>query len=278
MDESNTLARFCVTVSGADGTDGSCPPAGTLVFVHGFGTSQAAWHDVASAFSDRYRIVTYDQAGAGGSAPEAFSQYRHLSLNAYAADLAGVCDALQLRDPIAVGHSVGGMVALLASVARPELFSRLVLICASPRYLDDAGYHGGFTDAALQDLYGRMLGSYPDWAESFASHAMTYPDRPGLARHFADSLKSIPPERALSVLCAILQSDHRADLPKVDCPVLLLQSRDDMAVPPEVAHYMHRNIRGSRLRFIDATGHLPHVSEPGQIIGAMREFLAEPAC
>jgi sigma-B regulation protein RsbQ len=56
-----------------------------------------------------------------------------------------------------------------------------------------------------------------------------------------------------------------------------VQSRDDAAVPREVAEFLHRQIPRSRLQVIDASGHLPHVSAPQTVIAAIRGFLAEAA-
>ncbi|MCK7494961.1 MAG: alpha/beta hydrolase [Comamonadaceae bacterium] len=97
----------------------------------------------------------FDNAGTGSSEPAAFQQHRYLTLDGYAADLNALLDALQLRDVVFVGHSLGAMSGLLAAIARPEQFARLVAVGASPRYLDDPtdGYHGGFSEDDLNALY-----------------------------------------------------------------------------------------------------------------------------
>jgi sigma-B regulation protein RsbQ len=106
---------------------------------------------------------------------------------------------------------------------------------------------------------------------------MANDDRPHLARDFAADLKSIPADRALTVLCSIFQSDHREDVARLVQPTLLVQSRDDAAVPLEVAEFLHRTIPRSRLQVIDAAGHLPHVSAPHAVIASNRGFLADEA-
>lgn len=270
MNKPDPLQRNHVTVTG------KLDASRSIVFVHGFGNDQTAWTQVAASFLPDYRIILLDNTGAGQSDPAAFVQSQYLNLRAYSADLVEVCQALHLQDAILVGHSVGAMIGALAAIAQPALFSKLVLIGMSPRYRDDAGYHGGFTDNALDALYRAVATNYADWADQFAPLAMGNPDQPRLARHFAETLKSIPAERALTVLCAIFQSDHRADLPKLDRPTLLVQSQDDPAVPMEVAQYLHQHIRGSRLCVIRATGHLPHVSAPDAVVAAMRDFIAGP--
>lgn len=267
MIATDPIRKHGVTISG------NPQAARTLLFVNGFGTVQAAWDAVARPYLDDYRIIRFDNAGSGRAATASFAQHRYLSLQAYADDLVAICRALELKDAIVVGHSVGAMIAVLASLAAPECFSRLVLIGASPRYLDEPGYHGGFSEADLNSMYREITLHYADWADAFAPLAMANPERPNLASHFAETLKTIPAEHALTVLCAIFQSDHRTDVARVDKPVLLIQSRQDVAVPLEVAEYLQRSIPGSRLAVIEATGHLPHVSAPAAVVAAIDSFL-----
>lgn len=270
MNSVDPLARNNVTIAG--NLEAGC----TMVFVHGFGTDQTAWKDVAASFAADFRIVLLDNVGAGKSDPAAFVQHHYLNLHAYAADLLEVCAALKLDSAILVGHSLGAMACLLAATKSPSRFSRLVLIGASPRYRNQEGYQGGFAKSDLDQIYHAVSERYQEWAESFAPIAMGNPDRPNLAQYFAETLKAIPSDRTLTVLCSIFQSDHRADLPKLTLPTLLIQSREDVAVPLAVAEYLNQHIKGSRLSVIDAVGHLPHVSAPAEVVAAMREFLGEP--
>ena len=270
MNALDPLKRNCVTVCG------NLNAAKAIVFVPGFGTDQKAWKDVSAAFLDDFRVVLLDNAGAGQSIPEAFVQEHYLNLHQYAFDLLEICAVLKLRDAVVVGHSVGAMISVLAAIKEPSFFARLVLIGASPRYLDDGDYRGGFTQKDLNELYRAIARHYPDWADSFAPRVMANADRPSLASNFAATIKSIPAERTLTVLCSIFQSDHRADLEKLDKPTLLIHANEDLAVPQEVAQYLQRAIKGSRLSVINATGHLPHISAPSEVIAAMYDFVRGP--
>lgn len=263
----NAITKNHVTVAGNTNS------GRTMLFAHGFGTDQTAWADVAKTFLPGYRVIRYDNVGAGKSDPEAFSPNRYDNLHAYADDLVAICEALAVRDAVLVGHSVSGIISVLAAIKEPRFFSRLVLLGASPRYRNDTHYHGGFEQADLDALYGTMQTNYHAWVSGFAPIAMANPERPQLANYFADSLRSIRPDIALAVMRAIMQSDHRADLARLDKPTLLIQSRMDMAVPLEVAQYLQRQIRGSQLAVVNASGHFPHISAPEVVIEAIQAFL-----
>lgn len=245
----------------------------TLVFVHGFGTDQRVWQPVAQAFESSHRLVFFNNAGCGAGAGLGEQRHRYLNLRAYADDLVAIGTALGLKGATLIGHSAGAMICALAAIQQPALADRLVLIGASPRFLDAPGYVGGFSEADLNALYRAVTLDYAQWADAFAPMMMSNQDRPALALRLADSIKSIPPEDALTTLCAIFQSDHRADLPQLHQPTLLIQAREDAAVPLSVAEYMRDQIPDARLALVGATGHLPHVSAPQQVVEAITAFL-----
>lgn len=245
----------------------------TLLLVHGFGTDQTAWHDLLPLLDPRLRVITYDQAGCGQCDPAVFVQHQYLNLHGFAKDLAALARGLNLRDALLVGHSFGAMVGVLAALQAPECFSRLALIGASPRYLDDGDYHGGFRAEDIEQVYRVAMANYSGWADTFAPMAMGAANGPDLAERFARSLKTIPAERALTLLCAILQSDHRQALPQLKLPVQLLQTQRDSFVPLAVAQYMARTLPQAELHLLDAEGHLLHLTAPVQVAQALHPFL-----
>lgn len=245
----------------------------TMIFAHGFGTDQTAWKIVSSEFQNDYKIILYDNVGGGNSDPAAFSPLKYNQLEAYANDLLDICESLQVKNAIMVGHSVSGMISLLAAINQPQYFSKLILIGASACYLNDGDYIGGFEQSALDHLYQTMNTNYQAWVSGFAPIAMGNADNPQLAEHFVRSLNAIRPDVALSVSRVIFQSDYRDILHKLGKPTLLIQAKDDIAVPLQAAEFLHRQITGSHLTLINATGHFPHISAPNEVIAAMKEFL-----
>jgi sigma-B regulation protein RsbQ len=236
-----------------------------LLFTHGFGTDQTAWHNQIDEFSDRYTIVLFDHVGAGPNGEKFYNPRRYNSLFSFANDLLEICGALRLKEVTVIGHSAGAMVALLACTLAPEYFSKLVMIGASPRYLDDVKYTGGFTQEVLDAQYAMVQENYGAWVGGFAPAAMGNPGRPDLTQGFAASLLALRPDIALSTLKVIFQSDHRADLAKMLLPTWVLQSTKDIAVPLAVGRYLQTNLLDSRYIELEAEGHFPHLSAPSAV-------------
>ncbi|HYG14644.1 MAG TPA: alpha/beta hydrolase, partial [Bacteroidia bacterium] len=115
-----------------------------ILFAHGFGCDQNMWRYVTPAFEEKYKIVVFDYVGSGKSDISAYDSSRYSNLYGYAEDVLDICKELNLKDVIFVGHSVSSMIGLLAAVKEPSLFSNVVFVGPSPRYINDTGYLGGF--------------------------------------------------------------------------------------------------------------------------------------
>ncbi|MDC0707509.1 alpha/beta hydrolase [Stigmatella sp. ncwal1] len=258
-------ARNNVRVLGSLG-----PP---LIFAHGFGSEQRAWRHQVAAFRDKYQIILLDHVGSGRSDFNAYSADRYSHIRRYAEDLLEICEELDVMDGILVGHSVSGMAGMLAAIAEPKRFRQLVFVKASPRYLNDGDYVGGFEQPQLDALYAAMSANFYSWAMGFAPLAMNTPDMPELSNEFARTMSSMRPDIALSTARVIFESDCRAALPLLKTPTLILQSGQDIAVADEVGVYMAQRIPNAQLTRIDARGHLPHLSSPGVVNQAIKDFL-----
>ncbi len=251
-------------------------PAGApaMVFAHGFGCDQGMWRFVAPHFRDRYRTVLFDHIGAGGSDHTAYDPVRHASLQGYADDVLALLVELDLGPVVFVGHSVSATIGLLAAAARPDLFSRLVLVGPSPRYIDEGDYRGGFSQQDIDELLATMDDNYLGWAQHLAPVIMGVPERPELGAELTNSFCRTDPVIARRFARATFLSDNRADLGRVTTPSLVLQSREDVIAPPEVGAYVHAHLSTSRLVVLDTTGHCPNLSAPDQVVAAIDDYLA----
>jgi sigma-B regulation protein RsbQ len=246
-----------------------------IIFAHGFGCDQSMWRYVWPAFTDDHRVVLFDHVGAGASNSSAFDRRRYASLEGYAEDVAEICGELALEDVVFVGHSVSAMIGVIAAVAEPERFARLVLIGPSPRYIDDDGYVGGFTRKDIDGLLESMDSNYVGWSTAMAPVIMGNPDRPELGGELTQSFCRADPEIARHFARVTFLSDNRADLPRVRTPSLILQCSEDAIAPEVVGDYVHRALPNSRLELLEATGHCPNLSAPAETVAAIRAFLTE---
>ncbi len=244
-----------------------------LVFMHGFGCDQHVWRHITPAFENDHRIVLFDHVGSGKSDLSQYDERKYSSLQGYADDLIALVRELGLSRPVVVGHSVSAMIAILAAVREPELFSKLVLIGPSPYYLNDGDYPGGFERKDIDDLLAAMDSNFFGWSSMIAPVIMGNADRPELAGELSENFCRTDPDISRKFARVTFLSDAREDLPKLTVPSLIVQCSTDALVPPAVGEYMHRQMPGSTLAVLSATGHCPHMSEPRELIDSIRHWL-----
>jgi sigma-B regulation protein RsbQ len=251
--------------------DGSQP----LLFAHGFGCDQNMWRFITPAFEKQFRIVLFDYVGAGKSDLSAYNPEKYSDLNGYAQDVIDICDYLSLKDVIFVGHSVSGMIGLLAAIKRPEYFSKLIMVGPSACYLNEAGYRGGFERKDIDELLDTMDRNYIGWANFLAPAIMKNEEKQELAQELTESFCSTDPKIAREFARATFFSDNREDLVKAKIPTLIMQCSDDLIAPAEVGDYLHSHLKNSTLAVLKATGHCPHMSAPAETIEVISNYLSK---
>ena len=245
----------------------------TLVFAHGFGCDQNMWRYVEPAFRERYRTILFDHVGAGQSDLTAYDPAKYATIAGYAEDVVQIGQELGLNDAVFVGHSVSSMVGALASIEAPDMFGDLIMVCPSPRFIDDGDYVGGFAANEIEELLTSLADNHMGWSAAMAPAIMGNADRPELAEELTNSFCRTDPEIAKQFARATFTADNRADLLKVKARTLILQASDDIIASEQVGEFVHKSISGSRIVYLKASGHCPNLSAPQEVISAIEDFV-----
>lgn len=262
----SVLIRNNVVAAG-DGT--------AMIFGHGFGGDQRMWRFIHPAFDNFYRTILFDYVGSGGSDFAAYDSERYSSLEGYATDLLEICEALDIRDAVYVGHSFGSMVGIAAAIREPTYFSQLILLAPNACFINDPpDYIGGLELEDVVDLLSLMERNMTEWANFLAPVAMGNADRPELSEELAATFCANDPTILRRFAKVAFLSDNRSLLPSCPTPSLVLQCRDDSIAPPSVGEFICREIPRCQLRQMQATGHCPHLSHPVETIRLIKEYLA----
>ncbi|CAI5971245.1 unnamed protein product [Closterium sp. NIES-64] len=265
----------------------------TLLLSHGFGTNQKIWDGMLSHLDlqHSFRVVLWDLMGAFSTPAESYDFQRYGSLCSHADDLLEVLEELREQgklgdgggaedddDVVCVGHSVSGMVSLLASLERPSAFRRLLLLGSSPRYLNDppTGYIGGFNPPDLDQIFLAVRENYIAWVSGFAPLMVGRDISSREVREFSETMLQVRPDIALSTLRTAFQSDFRHLLGRVSCPVTVLSTGADAAVPVQVSEYLREAIPGACMEVLPTQGHLPHLTHPAVVAHAIQRHASVP--
>jgi sigma-B regulation protein RsbQ len=170
---------------------------------------------------------------------------------------------------------VSGIIGVLASIRRPELFSKLILVAPSPSYINDGDYRGGFSREDINGLLDMLDSNYLGWASTMAPVIMSNTDRPELSTELENSFCRTDPAIAKDFARVTFLSDHRTDLMATPVPALVIQVKSDAIAPVTVGDYMVSKMPRSELALIDTVGHCPHLSAPSVTIDAIQRFVAQ---
>lgn len=245
-----------------------------LLFIHGYGCDQNMWRFITPAFKENYKIVLIDLVGCGNSDEKAYNFTKYDTLKGYVDDVIEVCEELNLNKVTLIGHSISANIAILASIENKEMFEKLVMVCPSPRFINDDEYNGGFNRSDIDELIGNVEANYLGWSKAIAPVIVGNLDQPELAEELEESFCNNNPEIATHFAKVTFLCDNRKDLKKVSTPTLVIQSKEDNLAAVEVGEYVHANIANSELTILDTNGHCPHLSNPNETIEVIKKFVA----
>lgn len=180
-----------------------------------------------------FPAVLFDYVGSGRSDLSAWTQERYSSLEGYARDVVEICEALDLRDVVFVGHSVSAMVGVHAAAAAPQRIASLVMIGPSPCYVDEDGYRGGFSAEDVDEPLESLEANYLGWSAAMAPVIMGNPDRPEPGAEPTNSFYATDPDIARVFARTTFLSDSRQDLKTVAVPTSVLECAQDVIAPSE---------------------------------------------
>lgn len=246
---------------------GSGEPA--LLFVHGLSDSGHYWRPILNRMPAGHELVLYDSRGHGRSEqPDSGYTYDQL-----ADDLAAVIGALELTQPIVIGHSMGAATAALMAARYPTL-ARAVVLEDPPAGRDPS-----------PDVLQKIC---DDWRADLADTkalgrdeklAKVHANRPGWTdADYAEWLddKTLVALQALDIIRT--PGTPWFDLiEKVECPILLVTGDPALGalVTPEFAEGLAKRWQNGRVAHISGVGHSIRRGEPARYAAAVNNFIAE---
>lgn len=235
----------------------------SLIMAHGFGCSQQMWKYLTPYLEDDFRIILFDYVGSGNSQLSAYSTSRYSDLEGYAQDILEICDLLELEDAYYIGHSVSGIIGLIAANQEPGFLSKVAMVCPSPCFLNDPPeYYGGFDKEDLEDLIDLMDKNYLGWANYLAPLAVHDSSHAEIEKELSESFCNTDQTVARTFARATFFLDYRHLLPLIKQPALIIQTTDDPLAPVEIGRYMDDSMPNSRLEILNISGHVAHMTHP----------------
>jgi len=244
-----------------------------LVLLHGWAMHSGLWGGLSQHLGGRYRVHAADLPGHGHSAP--LTPYSlDAVVDAIAARFAGESEALTV-----IGWSLGGAVALRWATVAPGRIDRLVLVAATPSFVERDDWPHAMAAETLTRFGDELSVSYRLTLQRFLSlqiggSADARATLAKLRRHlFA---RGDPAPSLLADALALLAStDLRGEVARIEAPALVVAGERDTLVPPEAGAWLARTLPHARLAMIAGAGHVPFLSHPAAFAAALDGFLDE---
>ena len=239
----------------------------TILLIHGLGGSTDSWENNIGPLSRRLRVVAFDLPGFGLSDKPRINY----SIKFYYGFVARFIESLKLAPLAVCGSSLGGHVAAELALHRPDLVSRLVLVCppgALPR---------SFKGSPALWRYSKVLQAK---SVKQTKEALSAVDNKPVDDAYAKSAfekMSMPGARDafLSALAGSAKAPRlNSRLDKIKMPTLVLWGKDDIMIPVQYAQPFI-DMKKSRVVLLEKCGHRVHRDRPEMFNSLVSGFALE---
>jgi pimeloyl-ACP methyl ester carboxylesterase len=234
----------------------------TLIFVHGWSCDRTSWSSQVDAFASDYRVVALDLAGHGASGRSRTTW----SIANFANDVVAVIDALDVRNVILVGHSLGGPVALEAALLRPD---RVTAVVGVDTFLDR------WTSPLFAEAIEGMRRDFPAGVRAFVRQSLFLPSSsPALVASISEKMAAAPAAVALPTIQELPRwgrDRQDAAVAALKAPIGLIMGRN---APAPSGFQRARGVAPLIVESVPDVGHFVMVEAPEVFNARLRILLS----
>jgi pimeloyl-ACP methyl ester carboxylesterase len=236
-----------------------------VILSHGFLMDHSMFDAQVAALKDKYRVITWDERGFGGTA--AVGEFTYWDS---ANDVLALMDHLGIDKAIIGGMSQGGFLSLRVALTAPERVRALILLdtqagTEAPESVEPYnGLHAAWVEhgaVAVQDIIAGIILGPGEWSEWFAQWGAMKPDQ------FTKAFN-----------CLMHRDDITSRLPEISCPALIVHGTADVAIGMEKAEVLRDSLAGpTTLVAIEGGPHAANMTHVEPVNAAILQFLGSLA-
>lgn len=239
-----------------------------VLLIGGLGADMFLWFRQIPELSKHFQVIAFDTRGAGESSkPE-----EPYSIEMFAADTAGLLQALGVPRAHVVGASLGGLIALEFLLSCPEMVNRVVLTATAPKsptpQLKDiipmllTMRRSGDPAKDIRKSFelfttSQWYNTHADIVEQYVNWRVAHPQPPAAYKRQQAAVKSYNCE---------------ARVVQIKAPTLIIHGTKDRIVPVKNGQWLSEHIPGAKLALLEA-GHACNIEQDAQFNQLVTEFL-----
>ena len=242
------------------------PDGAPIVFANSLGTDFRLWDQIVPYLPAGLKILRFDKRGHGlSSCPVGDYQMDDLIQ-----DTVRLLEALEFRECLFVGLSIGGIIAQGLAASHPHLLRAMVISNTAARI--------GTPEMWQQRIDAIRTGGIEVLADNVMERWFSQAFRQHRALEVAawrNMLTRTPLEGYIGCSAAIAATDVSESSAGLSLPTLAIAGSEDGSTPPDVVRATAELITGSRFEQIDNAGHLPCVEQPAEYARLLNDFIRE---
>ncbi len=240
--------------------------APVVMLSHSLATDARMWGGQIDALRDRYRVLTYDTRGHGGSsAPQG-----PYTLEMLAQDAVGVMDRLGIDNVHWMGISMGGMIGQALALQFPRKVRSLVLCDTMAEFPEAATdmWRERLETARTQGMRALIPSTIERWfSPSFILR------RPKIVETIREQIRTTPVPGYVGCSQAIMGLDLLTQLRTVQVPTLIIVGEQDAGTPVSASEAIHEVMPNSELVVLENAQHLSNIEQNEAFNRAALSFL-----
>lgn len=226
----------------------------TLVFIHGAGCTEAAFHYQRKAFADALFLRLPGRGTAGDTS----------SIAAFADAVEQRLEAEQVENAILVGSSMGGAIALELAAQRSPALAGCVLIGSGAKM------------RVAPAMFENFANDFPRAVDTLLPFFFHTANQPHIAM-MREQLHEVGQAQTIADFRACDAFDRTVSLETINLPIFALTGSQDRLMPPKYALMLAERIPGAKAQILPDIGHLAMIEAPDQINRALQAFAQDIA-
>lgn len=241
-----------------------------VILIHGLAGDLTAWRPHIDVLRDRYRVIAFDNRGAGGST----QREEAVTTGLMARDTIGLLRAVEIDRAHIVGRSMGGAIAQHIALEAPQVVQSLAM-CASFAKLDPMGFRVLTNMREVLEWRGTWEAHARHSVANFVSPAF-YNAHPEVVENIVSLIASESrlPACYVAQNHACLQHDTLEDLHRIRCPTLIIGGAKDPICSLTATEWMSERIPDSRTVIFEESSHFFLIEESEKFLRTLQEWLS----
>jgi len=229
-------------------------PDAVILLIHGTGMSARTWTRQLHGLPPQLRVIAVDLPGHGES-----DSLAEVTVDQYAEAVDRLLDALAIRSVIAVGHSLGGGVAIALASRRARLVKGLLLVSSCAKLPQNYN--------AFEGVFRSLPAPIRRFVLFASAKRMLFPAgaSAGAIQLGLEDLRACPPETVRRDTAAAKAMDLEGRARELRAPTRILCGTRDLLTPVALSHRLNELIAGSELHLVPGAGHMLPLESPDRV-------------